>query len=205
MVVAMLSPELRYTPETSQSLLVRLGDANNHESWQLFSQIYSPVLRDYYRRRGVQDADCDDLVQDVLAIVVKSLRAAKYDRSKGRFRAWLGTVATNRLKNFFRDRASHANLMELTLDDELYIDPDSDWVELFSRHLFHVACSRIQPQFEPQTWECFSLTWMHHVPAKEVANQIGIPLHSVYVNKSRVLQRLRQEIELLAEDCAVPD
>ena len=198
-------PPLRHSPQTSQTLLVRLRDVNDHESWHLFSQIYGPVLRDYYRRRGMQDADCDDLTQDVLASVIKSMRASKYDRAKGRFRAWLGTVAANRLKNFFRDREHYKKHVAHVPDENLYIDPDSDWVELFSRHLFEVACVRIQPQFEPQTWECFRLTWMTALAAKVVAEQMGISVHSVYVNKSRVLQRLRQEIELLAEDCALPE
>lgn len=201
----MPSPELRSSPQTSQTLLLRLRDINDHESWQLFFAIYGPILREYFRRRGLQAADSDDLVQEVLASVVKALLESRYDRTKGRFRAWLGTVAANRLSNFFRGRANYANLVKAAPDEFSYIDPDSDWVELFSKHLFRVACERIQPLFEPKTWESFKLTWMDEVPAKEVAHQLAIPIHSVYVNKSRVLQRLREEVETLAEDCAIPE
>jgi RNA polymerase sigma-70 factor (ECF subfamily) len=201
----MPSPDLRNSPQTSQSLLLRLCDGNDHESWQLFFAIYSPVLREYFQRRGLQAADSDDLVQEVLASVVKAMRDSQYDRAKGRFRSWLGTVAANRLSNFFRRRACYANLVQVTPDNVAYIDPDSDWVELFSKHLFRAACERIRPLFELQTWESFQLTWIDNVPAQEVANRLSIPIHSVYVNKSRVLQRLKDEVETLAEDCAVPE
>ncbi len=78
----MPSPELRSSPQTSQSLLLRLCDVNDHESWQLFFAIYRPVLRDYFQRRGLQAADSDDLVQEVLTSVVKAMREARYDRSR---------------------------------------------------------------------------------------------------------------------------
>ncbi len=201
----MSSPELRSSPQTPKSLLLRLCDVNDHESWHLFFAIYSPVLREYFQRRGLQVADCDDLVQEVLASVVKAMRESRYDSTKGRFRAWLGTVAANRLSNFFRGRARYANLVKAAPEEFSYIDPDSDWVELFSKHLFRVACERIKHLFELNTWECFQLTWMNGIPAKEAAQRLGIPIHSVYVNKSRVLQRLREEVEILAEDCAVPE
>ena len=201
----MPSPELRHSPQTSQSLLLRLCDVNDDESWQLFYEIYGPILRDYFQRRGLQAADCEDLVQGVLAAVVTAMRNSQYVRSKGRFRAWLGTVAANRLSNFFRNRATYSTMVTAVSGDFAYIDPDSDWVELFSKHVFKVACDRIQPLFERTTWDSFKLTWMDDVSAQEVAKQLCIPVHSVYVNKSRVLQRLRQEVESLAEDCAVPE
>ncbi len=185
--------------------IVATCDINDHESWQLFFAIYSPVLREYFQRRGLQAADTDDLVQEVLTSVVKAMRESRYDSAKGRFRAWLGTVAANRLSNFFRGRAHYASLVKAAPEEFSYIDPDSDWVELFSKHLFRVACERIQSLFETKTWESFKLTWMDGMPAQQAAHQLEIPIHSVYVNKSRVLQRLREEVETLAEDCAVPE
>lgn len=139
-------PDLRNSPQTSQSLLVRLCHGNDHESWQLFFAIYGPVLREYYQRRGLQAADSDDLVQEVLVSVVKAMRDSQYDRAKGSFRAWLGTVAVNRLSNFFRSRACHANLVQVTPDNAAYIDPDSDWV-VYPPKKWQIGLASLSTQF----------------------------------------------------------
>ncbi len=153
----------------------------------------------------MQAADSDDLVQEVLASVVKAMRESRNDSRRAVF--GLGWERWRRIDwpTFFRGRAHYKNLVKVAPTEFSYIDPDSDWVELFSKHLFRVACERIQNLFELKTWESFKLTWMDGIPAKDVAHQLEIPIHSVYVNKSRVLQRLREEVETLAEDCAVPE
>lgn len=200
----MLFPPLKHSPQTSPSLLLRLCNVNDHESWQLFFNAYSPVLRDYFVRKKLQPADADDLVQEVLTAVVKAMRNEMYDRTKGRFRSWLGTVAANRLANFFRDRSADADFVPLVeMAATHYHDPDNDWVDLFSLHLFRLACERIREEFESNTWESFRLTWIEQRAASDVSIQLQIPIHSVYVNKSRVIHRLRREIESLAEDCAI--
>ena len=56
-------------PPTAPSLLVRLRDADDGAAWNQFIEIYSPVVYRYARRRGLQDADAADLMQDVLGSV----------------------------------------------------------------------------------------------------------------------------------------
>lgn len=189
-------------PLTSPSLLLRIRNPGDTESWQTFQEIYAPIIRAYCRRRAVQATDTDDIVQEVLSVVAKSIQTFEYSPEKGRFRAWLGTVTANELKSFI---SSRANRQSPTLSDGSFsqlpnADPDSDWIAIFSEHIFQVACDRVRQDFEPAKWECFETTWVDRISAPEVAERLGIPVHSVYVNKSRVRKRLEEEVSMLADD-----
>jgi RNA polymerase sigma factor (sigma-70 family) len=168
-------------------------------------QIYVPIVRDYCFQRNIQASDIDDIVQDVMTSVLHAMQTFKYDPAKGRFRAWFGTVAANRIKSWMTRQSRRVDKSSGTGEDSAIptadcVDPDSYWTAIFSERVFQVACDRIRGGFAAVTWRCFEATWIHNEPSGEVAKSLGIPIHSVYVNKSRVLQRLEQEVRLLADD-----
>ncbi len=188
-------------PVTSPSLLLRIRNADDSESWREFDSVYAPVVRAYCRRRGFQATDIDDIAQEVMAAVANAIRKFEYEPDKGRFRSWLATITANKLRNFvLKNNSGHAQLSEIV--DQLAQAPDSDseWSTIFLQQVFQSACERIQATCEPQTWQCFEATWIDDLPANEVAEQFKMPIHSVYVNKSRVLKRLEQEFLMLSDD-----
>jgi RNA polymerase sigma factor (sigma-70 family) len=81
------------TPTTRASLLLRIRDGGDGEAWAQFVEIYGPVIYDYGRRHGLQDADAADLTQEVLRVVAAAAGTFAYDPGKGLFRSWLFTVA----------------------------------------------------------------------------------------------------------------
>ena len=85
------------SPTTRGSLLCRLRDSADGISWELFVHTYGPAVYHFCRRRGVQDSDAVDLVQEVLAQVVVSMRSFEYEPARGRFRDWLGAVTRSKL------------------------------------------------------------------------------------------------------------
>jgi RNA polymerase sigma factor (sigma-70 family) len=191
------------TVPTSPSLLLRIRDPNDQAAWEEFLSIYSVIVRDYCYRRHLQSADVDDVIQDVMASVSTAIKRFEYDPTKGRFRAWLGTIAANCIKTRMSQAAKEsvqtvfAGNMNL---NETSSDPDSDWISVFSEHIFRTACSRIRKDFADKTWECFNASWIRNEIAGDIAERLNIPVHSVYVNKSRVLKRLETEVKTLAED-----
>jgi RNA polymerase sigma factor (sigma-70 family) len=189
-------------PNTSPSLLLRIRDPKDGESWQTFQEIYAPIIQAYCRRKGIQAADTDDVVQEVLMSVAKSIRNFEYSPEKGQFRAWMGTITANKLKSYLSKRSNRPSpeLSSGIIADLAGPDADSEWVEVFSRHIFLSACTRVRASLEPVTWQSFEATWIQRRPATEVAESLGIPVHSVYVNKSRVLKRLEEEVKQLADD-----
>src|SRR5689334_16423186 len=84
-------------PPTRPSLLVRLRDPRDGAAWGEFVQLYGPVVHGYLRKQGLQDADADDLCQDVLQAVAGAVGRLEYDPGKGAFRNWLFTVVRRKL------------------------------------------------------------------------------------------------------------
>ena len=189
---------------TRPSLLVRMKDTQDEDAWGTFVEVYAPLLYRYCLRRGLQSSDAADVAQDVLLQVARSVRTFEYRPEVGRFRDWLGAVANNKITDHLRaGRRTRQGGAGQTPDFEqaaAAADPGPSWSEEFHAHVLRTAIERIRPRFEPGTWRVFEAAWMEGRTADEVARALGVPLDSVYVAKSRVLKRLRDEVMALAED-----
>jgi RNA polymerase sigma-70 factor (ECF subfamily) len=189
-------------PETSASLLVRLRDATDAASWETFVTVYGPLIRGYCQYQGLQEADAADVGQDVMVRVVRAIGSFEYRPDVGRFRDWLGAVVRNAVRRFReRDRKTpHGLGADERPDLDVAGPADPAWTMQYQTGLLKAACDRAKPGFEPHTWRAFERVWMDQVNAADVAHELDLPVHAVYVAKSRVLQRVRQELLFLAED-----
>lgn len=88
---------------TSASLLLELHLWPSESLCERFVRTYTPLLYNWSRAMGLQDADAVDLVQDVFALLVKKLPKFQYDSAKS-FRGWLRTVALNKWRETVRGR-----------------------------------------------------------------------------------------------------
>src|SRR5688572_31131907 len=93
------------SPATRASLLVRLRDSDDAGAWQEFVRLYAPVIYGFARKRGLQDADAADLMQEVLRSVSAAAHRLEYDPARGTFRGWLFTVTRNKVFNFLEARS----------------------------------------------------------------------------------------------------
>lgn len=186
---------------TKPSLLLRIRDADDTASWNEFAEIYGPVIGSYCRRRGLQPTDADDVVQETLLQVAKSIGTFEYDPSRGRFRDWLGTMVRNKITRFFQSQSRQVSTIGNDQSVQLEASgEDPEWTADLHARILEVALLRIRADFEPATWDAFERLWCVGCPALEVARTVGMPIDSVYAAKSRVLRRLREEILLLADD-----
>src|SRR5262249_47157268 len=128
-----------------------------------------------------------------------------YRPEQGRFRDWLGAVTANKICTFLARQAGAAHgrgeagnadpMANLAAGQQ-----DSQWAEEFNRHVLHLALTRIQPHFEEHVWRAFERVWRDDRPPAEVAQEMGQRIDWVYMVKARVLKRLQEEVQELAED-----
>ena len=193
-------------PVTSPSLLIRIRDSADSDSWDTFEETYAPVIRAFCRRRGFQASDIEDITQDVMVKIANSIKRFEYDPNTGKFRSWLATITANQLRLFIRRRQIHdEHLIKSVETFSRAPANDSEWTSVFFERVFEAACSRIRSDFEEKTWQCFEETWVKNVPPAVVAQSLDVAIHTVYVNKSRVLKRLEQEFEDLTDDLPLAD
>jgi RNA polymerase sigma-70 factor (ECF subfamily) len=186
--------------ETSVSLLERLRSQPDTASWQRLVDLYTPLLHGWLRRYALQQADVDDLVQDVLTVVVRELPHFQHNQQRGAFRCWLRTILVNRLRYFWRSRQSRplaacdSDLGQML--DQLE-DPGSGLSQLWDRehdqHVLRRVLELIEHDFAPSTWEAFRRVVVEGKDEEAVAAELGLSVNAVFIAKSRVLCRLRQE------------
>jgi RNA polymerase sigma-70 factor (ECF subfamily) len=181
---------------TSLSLLGRLRHSDDQEAWSRFVDLYTPVLYHWARCVGLSEADARDLLQEVFMLLLKKLPEFAYDPQKGSFRGWLKTVIMNKLREQKRKKrevavGSNSHLLERPSDES---EADRLFDEEFQRKLIGQAMTLIQRDFEPKTWQACWETAFCGRPAADVAKSLGMKLAAVYVARSRVLRRLREEM-----------
>ncbi len=189
------------TPSTRPSLLVRLREPRDERAWEEFLEIYTPLLYHLARRKGLQDADAADLAQEVFRAVAKAIDRYDPDPARGSFRAWLFRIARNLIINQVVARRRHPPGVGDDVDRLLEQHPApseeqaSDFLVEYRRRLFAWAAERVRGEFREPTWRAFWMAGVEGLPAKEVAEALGMPVGAVYHNKSRVMARLRHRIE----------
>ena len=146
------------SPETRQSLLFRLKDRADDEAWFEFTEIYRPLIYRLARHKGLQHADADDLVQQVLAAVARVIDRWETDPNRARFRTWLSRVATNAIINALSRGAADRGSGDSGLQDLLGAHPAgegpaSDLIRTeHRREVFRWAARQIRPEFQPITY-----------------------------------------------------
>jgi RNA polymerase sigma factor (sigma-70 family) len=194
---------------TRPSLLIRIRDGGDAESWRTFVTIYAPVVYRYACRRGLQDADAADVSQEVMGKVARAIRTFEYRPEQGRFRDWLLTIARQRVAQFheYRARSPEQLLSSIELEQlgQRIEGPDADWTDDFNAQVLEVALDRARPHFEPMTWRAFERVWLENRSAAETAVDLSQQIEFVYYAKSRVLKRVKEEVQEIVDDFSCLD
>jgi RNA polymerase sigma factor (sigma-70 family) len=211
-----MTPESRFVPlrsamplesadPTSATLLDRVGlGPGDHVAWARFVDLYGSRIRGWCRHWGLQEADSEDVTQDVLLRLSQKLRAFQYDPSRS-FRGWLRTMTQHALADFLaqRKRQCSGSGDDAVLEQLQSVEAREDLLEhlkdQFDSEIVGMACTRTRARVEPQTWEAFRLTAYEGLSGDDVAARLGMSRATVFKAKSRVMGFLREEIKLLDE------
>ena len=186
-----------------RSLLDRLADGHQSPAWGEFVRLYTPLLQFWLRPHLLQPADVDDVVQDVLLVVLARLPEFK-PAAPGAFRAWLRAILSYRLQTFWRKKIQgHAvgAFEEMLKGLE---DPTSElsraWDEEHDRHVIGWLLGVVRPRFQPNTWQAFWRTAILEESPATVATALKLSQNAVFIARSRVMQRLREEAAGLVDE-----
>jgi RNA polymerase sigma-70 factor (ECF subfamily) len=189
-------------PTTRVTLLARLRqDPTDHAAWDTFVERYGRHIYRWCRRWKLQDADAEDVTQEILAKLARKLRDFHYDPSRS-FRGWLKTVAHHAWRDFVDSRRGRAGagdgqVWELMQTLEAREDLVQKLEAAFDHELLDAAKLRVRLRVAPHTWEAFRLVALEGMPAAEVAITFRMQVAMVYVAKSKVQKMLQEEIRKL--------
>lgn len=192
--------------------MLELAQAHDPSAWQRLVHLYSPLIASWGRRMGLTQEDAADVVQEVWRAVAANLDRFEKTLVKGTFRGWLWAITRNKLHDHFRSRQgrplaaggtdAHVRLQEVP--DEEPPDDASATPSDTPAQFLHRALELVRSSFEDRTWQAFWRVTIDGHAATDVAGDLGISVESVYQAKSRVLRRLRAELQGLVDFSSVP-
>ncbi|MHC5114909.1 MAG: RNA polymerase sigma factor [Planctomycetota bacterium] len=178
---------------THPSLLSRVRDPANRAAWREFESRYGPLVLGYCRSLGLQLADAEDVRQDVMMSLSSALGAFRYDRSRGRFRSYLGRAVRNAVVRHGKRHERTARALDTGVLDMLArADDEQDvrWDEQWLRHHCRLALDSLRESQDPRHVEVFEAL-LNGLGIAAIAETTGMTNEAVRKIKQRMRDRLR--------------
>jgi RNA polymerase sigma-70 factor (ECF subfamily) len=192
--------------KTSPTLLGRLRlDPLDQGAWEQFVGRYGRTIYRWCRTWGLQEADAEDVTQNVLTELARQMRTFAY-RPEGSFRAWLKTVSHRAWCDFLgsRQRALRGTGDTAVLNMLRSVESRRDLLEHldneYDRELLEQAIVRVRLRVQPRTWDAFRMTAIEDMSAADVASQLGMKPGAIYVARSKVQKMIQEEMAQLDRD-----
>ena len=193
---------------TRWSLLTRLKNWDDQDSWKEFFDTYWRLIYNVAIKAGLSDAEAQDVVQETVITVAKNLKDFKTDPARGSFRAWLLKTTQWRITNQFNkrrpDQVARAHrepgdTRETATEERI---PDSSgaalecvWDTEWQEHLIAVALERLKRTVKPKHFQIFFLHAIKEQSVRDVANSLGVNVAQVYLVKHRLARQFKEGID----------
>ena len=189
--------------ESTSGSLIRRAAASDPIAWQRLSAVYGPLVYQWCRNFGLQADDAADVVQDVFGALARGLAGFRREQPGDSFRGWLWTITRNKLRDHHRRAVqqplamggSTAQLQWQQLPEQPPEETSDGELHRLRSELAQRALALMQQDFEPETWQAFWKTAVEQKAAREAAAELNTSIAAVYMAKSRVLRRLREELD----------
>ncbi|MCG3126215.1 MAG: hypothetical protein CHACPFDD_01045 [Phycisphaerae bacterium] len=185
---------------THLSLLARLSDARDRTAWREFHERYGALIAGFARRRGLQPADCDDVVQDVLLSLSKALPQFRYDSKKGTFRAYLKAATLRAISHRAQGRPAMLSLADSVSDPPDEHAADEVWEYEWRQYHLRQAMRVVDAEFNEVDRQAFQRYALESANPHDAAGALSISVEHVYQVKSRIVRRIAELIEQQIQD-----
>jgi RNA polymerase sigma-70 factor (ECF subfamily) len=198
-------------PSTRRSLLSRLKNWDDQESWREFFDTYGWLLHRVARKAGLTEEEAEDAVQETVIAVARTMPGFKYDPGRCAFKTWLHRLTRGCIADQFRKRrrrrrseASGEPLDGSSPSLEEIPDPagpalDAIWDEEFEAALADAALERVKQKVSPELFQVFELYVLRGLPVREVARLLHVSAAKIYVVKHRIGRLIQAEVRALRE------
>ncbi len=209
--------------QTRWSLIGRLKDMDDQQSWQEFFDAYWKLIYSVALKAGLSDAEAQEVVQETVISVAKKMPEFKADPAAGSFKSWLLTLTRWRIVDQARKRQGKANpdggqecppnpqtgrsalqhgddsARTSTVDriPDPGLDLEAVWNEEWENNLLAAAAERVKRQVDPEQYQLFDFHVLKQWPAKKVARKLGVNLSQVYFAKYKISKLMKKEIKKL--------
>jgi RNA polymerase sigma factor (sigma-70 family) len=189
--------------QTRLTLLGRLKSApNDSVAWTEFVEWYGQKIYIWCRAWGLQEADAQDVTQEVFLKLSGRMQDFCYD-PHGSFRAWLKTVTHHAWQDYLskKRKPGQGSGSESALQRLAAIEARDDLARCMAdaadQELLKEAAARVRLRIEPRTWKAFHLLAIEGRSGGEVAKILGMKVATVFVARSKVQRMLREELARL--------
>ncbi len=176
-------------PQTRPSLLLRLRSQRDTDSWREFTAAYNQILNHYARSYGQCEDDQRDIVQNVWVILCRIMPKFHYQPGRGGFRSLLRKIVKTSAIDWIRRRGPvrlcNDTVAQATSRCEI------DLIQDEQRDLLCRSMEMVRGKSSPLAWACFERHVLERQSARQVGMHLGLSDNAVYVNASRVLDRVR--------------
>ena len=194
---------------TRKSLLGRLKDWEDNASWREFFDTYWRLIYGFALRRGLGHDEAQEVVQETVVAVARSIGEFQYDPKVCAFKTWLLNVTRSKIANQFARRArqpaaagdstgsSGSTPLIHRIPDEHSAQGDAAWDEEWQKNLLESAIQRVKRRVSIEQYQMFDLFVLKQWPARDVARTLGVTIGHVYVAKHRIAKLIQTEVKAL--------
>lgn len=193
---------------TRVTLLNRLKNIDDQESWRDFFDTYWKLIYGCALRYGLTEAEAEEVVQETVIEVSRKMPAFQYDPSQS-FKGWLLHTTRWRIQDQLRKRKRAGALAVQRVEKETGTDAvaqvpdpsgdylDTMWEEEWQRNLMSAALDKVKSQVKPRQYQIFDLYVIKEWPVEKVAQTLKVSSGQVYLAKFKICRLLKKEIKAL--------
>jgi len=197
--------------DTRSSLLGRVKDLDDDQSWRTFCAIYTKLIRSQALGAGLRESEAEDVVQETMIEVSKRLQSFHYDRQAGSFKAWLFQLARWRIANEFQKRTRDPIFIESIVSGErngsdmraltaaLTTEPDESWEREWQQAVFAAALNSLKRRWPPKQYQAIALLMVNQWSVSQTCKVLRMTRTHLYVLRFRAMYQLKKEVARLKD------